>query len=369
MGVAGLATHDINRKPVGIGPFKVTEWQAGQFIAVEAVPTFFLGAPRSQTILFKIISDTNAVLAALSTGDADAVTEDALSEFSGPDLDRMEQQRLIKAYYTPSATWEHIDLNLDNQHLKDVRVRRAIAFAINRQLIVDKVLNGKTQVIHSWAPAWSWWYNPGVTRYDYSPAKAKDLLAQAGYTAGSDGILQKDGAKLSLKYQTTANNKTRELVTQIVQSNLKDVGIDARLEYIPASQYFSGGQNPGPLVARTFELGEFAWVSGDDPAGTQNLYHTSSIPSSANSFVGSNYAGFRNTRNDQLLHDTENSLDQAVRTTMYAEQEQLFADQVPVVPLYARSNVTAITRGLQNFRPTPTNTPPTWNSYDWFIQG
>src|SRR5687768_18463093 len=90
----------------------------------------------------------------------------------------------------------------DNAHLRDARVRKAIAHAVNRQLMVDRVLNAKTQVIHSWAPSWRWDYNSDVVRYDFNPQKAKDLLREAGYTAGSDGILRKDGQKLSLKYYT-----------------------------------------------------------------------------------------------------------------------------------------------------------------------
>ena len=367
VGAAELGKHEINRKPLGIGPFKVTEWAEGQYIALDAVPTFFLGAPKIQQVIVKIVTDTNAILAQLATGEIDVVTEDALSEFAAPELDKIASQKVVRAFYTPGATWEHVDLNLDNEHLANLSVRKAIAHAINRQQLVDKVLNGKTKVIHSWAPEWRWDFFPDIPKYDYSPDKAKALLKEAGYAPGPDGILAKGGKKLSLKYGTTAGNQARLLVTQLVQADLKAVGIEINLEYVPSSEWFASGENPGPLWGRRFELGEYAWVGGDDPLGAKNLYSTNGIPSKTNSYVGQNFPGWSNPRNDELLNESENTLDQARRVELYYEQQKIWAEAVPVITLYARANVTAAKRTIANFKPTPTNTPPTWNIYEWDI--
>lgn len=367
VGVAGLAQHPISRAPLGVGPFRVTEWVAGQYIATAAVPTYFLGAPRSPGIVFNVVPDTNAIIAKLATGEADVVTEDALTEFNAPDLARFEQQRLIRAYFTPSATWEHVDMNLDNPHLADQRVRRAIAHAINRQRIVDQVFNGKNTVIHSYAPAWRWDYSADVTKYDYNPARARQLLEEAGYRRGADGIYAKDGRRLSLKYQTTAGNQPRLLVTQVAQQDLKEAGIEVQLDYVPSSEYFASGDNPGPLWGRRFELGQYAWVANDDPAPVESLYATSGIPKRENGFVGQNFPGISNPRLDELIKQADSSLNQAERVRLYAEVQKIWSDLVAVLPLYARANTTAVKRSLQNFRPTPTNTPPTWNSQDWYL--
>jgi peptide/nickel transport system substrate-binding protein len=114
-------------------------------------------------------------------------------------------------------------------------------------------------------------------------------------------------------------------------------------------------------------MGEYAWVGGDDPLGAKNLYSTGGIPAKDNAYVGQNFPGFKDARNDELLAESENTLDQARRVEVYAEQQKIWAEAVPVVTLYARANVTATKRSLQNFRPTPTNTPPTWNCYDWYL--
>jgi peptide/nickel transport system substrate-binding protein len=365
VGVAGLPQHPINRAPVGVGPFRFREWLPGQRIVADGMPSYFLGAPRLPSAIFRVTSDTNAIIAQLSTAETNLVTEDALNEFNAPDLDRLERQRSIVAHYTPSATWEHVDMNLDNVHLRDIRVRKAIFHAINRQAIVDRVLNGKTTVIHTWVPAWRWDYNPDVPKYEYSPQKARDLLREAGYTAGPDGIMTKGGQRLSLRYQTTAGNQMRLLCSQVVQAHLKEVGIEINLQYLPAAEFFAAGDNPGPLWGRNFDMGQYAWVAGDDPEGAKNIFSSSGIPSRENSYTGQNFTGWRNPRNDELLFQSENTLDQAARTQMLAEQQKLFAEDAPVITLFARANVTANSRGMQNLRPAPTNTPPTWNAHDW----
>jgi peptide/nickel transport system substrate-binding protein len=319
--------------------------------------------------VFKFITDTNATIANLAAGEVDVITHDALDEFRAPDLDRLVQQRRIQAYYVIGTSWEHVDLNTDNAHLKDVRVRKAMAHAINRQLIVDRVLNGKTQVIHSWSPAWRWDYNPQVTKYDFNPQRARELLREAGYTAGSDGILRKDGQKLSLKYYTVVGNQMRLLSSQIVQQNLKDVGIEIELVYAPIAELFAtAATNPGPLTARTFDMGQYAWSAPEDPATTRNLYHSATIPAAENNYAGQNYPGFREPINDDLLTRAAASLDQAQRTDWYAEQQRIWSDLLPVIPLFARANVNATKRSMQNYRPGPTSTvPATWNSYDWWL--
>jgi peptide/nickel transport system substrate-binding protein len=366
-GVASIAQHPISRAPIGVGPFRVQEWVAGQFMATAAVPSFFLGAPRSPGITFRFVPDTNAIIAQLATGEADVVTEDALTEFNAPDLLRLERDRAIRAHFVAGATWEHVDINLDNPMLSDIKVRQAIAHGVNRQGIVDSVFNGRSAVIHSYAPSWRWDYNSDVVRYDYNPQKARQLLEEAGYRRGPDGIYAKGNQKLSFKYQTTAGNQPRLLVSQVVQANLKEVGIDIQLDYVNSTEFFAAGDNPGPLWGRRFELGQYAWVGSDDPAPVASLYSTSGIPTAANGRVGQNFPGISNPRIDELVARADASIDQAERTTLYAEVQKIWAEILGVLPLYARSNVTAIKRSLQNFRPTPTNTPPTWNSWDWYL--
>lgn len=363
--VKDLSKSEYARKPVGMGAYKLKDWVAGQSITLEANPDFFLGAPKIKTVIFKIVPDTNAIIAQLQTGELDVVTEDALQLNNIPDYDRVAQAGVVKFYYTPAMVWEHVDMNNDNPILKDVNVRKAIAYAVDRKSIVDKVLYGKTQVINSWITPNHWAYSDAVTKYDYNPEKAKELLKEAGYTPGPDGILVKDGKPLKLKLQTTAQNKLRELTTQIIQQNLKAVGIAIDLDYLPAKNFFAT-DGKGPLSDGTYELGLYAWVAGDDPGGN-DLYLSKNIPTKENSYQGQNYPHWRNAKNDELLIKANAAFSEKERKPLYAEQQKIFSDELPTLPLYQRINIAAAKAKLQNFKPTPTMTPPTWNIQEWVL--
>ncbi len=363
-----LQASDYGRAPLGTGPYRVRQWVAGQAVILEPNPNYNLtpNKPAFSTVTIKIVADTNQLLAQVQTGQVQIVTSDATSLSQVPQLDQIGQAGLVKPYYIPSATWEHIDFNLSNPLFKDVRVRQAFAYAINRQQIVDKVLFGKTVVAHSWiTPNITQFYNSDVPKYAYDPAKATSMFAAAGYTPGSDGILTGPGGKMSFKYQTTAGNAYRQAVTQLVAADLKAVGVDAQLEYVPAQQYF-GPQ--GPLTLRTFAFGEYAWVSSADPGGI-SLYDTAGIPTQANGYTGQNYPGWSNPANDKLLEDANANkliaLDPAKRAVAYKAEQVLFAQQLPVIPLHVRLNITTAPVGLQNYKPSGTSLPETWNIQEW----
>ncbi len=363
-----IQASDFGRAPLGTGPYRVRQWVAGQAVILEPNPNYNLtpNKPALGTVTFKVIADTNQLLAQLQTGQIDMGTNDALSINQIPQLDSLATGGKLRPYYLPSTTWEHVDFNLSNPLFQDRRVRQAFAYAINRQQIVDKVLYGKTVVAHSWiTPNITQFYNPDVPKYAYSPDKARALFAAAGYTAGPDGILTGPGGKMSFKYNTTAGNVYRQAVTQLVAADLKSVGVDAQLEYIPAQQFF-GPQ--GPLTLRTFAFAEYAWISGADPGGL-SLYSTAGIPTQANGFTGQNNPGWSNPENDKLLQDANNvkeiALDPTKRAAAYKAEQVLFATELPVLPLHVRLDISAAPNGLKNYRPTGSSVPLTWNIQEW----
>ena len=371
-----IVSSDFARKPVGTGPYMVKEWTPGVSITLEANPNYNVQPekPRVKTLLFKIIADTNQLLAQLKTGDIDVGTSDALSLNQAPELDKLGASG-SKAYYTPAATWEHADFNLDRAVFQDVRVRQAIAYGINRKDIVDKVLFGKSVQMDTWVVPLSpfsmmndnmksYLTKFPITKYDYNPDKAKQLLDQAGWTVGGDGVRAKGGQRLAFKWSTTAANKQREAVTQIVQQNLKAIGMDVTLEYIPAQQFFA---DDGTVYHRLGDVMEFAWVGDVDPGGYE-LMHSSQIPSEGNNFSGQNIPGWKNAKNDELIKKAVNSISDKEREPAYAEQQSIWSQEVPQIALFVRPNISAAKVGLSNFRPTNTNTPETWNAQEWFLK-
>lgn len=366
----------IVRKPVYAGAYTVKEWQPGASITLEANKDYYLGAPKTKTIIFKIIADTNTMLAQARAGQVDVITEDALGLDQTPELDKLEAETDMKPIYTPSATWEHIDLNLRDPKdltkphpiLGDLKVRQAIAHAVDKEKITKQILYGKTKPLSTFIfpPSWAAAADADITVYKFDQAKAKSLLDEAGWKVGADGVREKGGAKLELKLQTTSGNKMREQTTQVMAADLKAVGFKINLDLLPAAKYFAT-RGEGPLSSGTFDLGLYAWVGGEDPSGNRTLYGCEeiAIPTKANNFSGQNYPGWCNQEASKLLIDASNKLTQAERKPLYVQAQKIWTSELPVLPLYQRLNQTVVKKALSPFSPAPTNTPPTWNAHLW----
>ncbi len=363
---ADAKANPLVNKPIGAGAYKFVE-KTNERIVLQANPDYFQGAPKTKSLIFSIIPDTQALLGRLQSGDVDVSTEDAHQINQFDDLEALKN-RGVTPHYTPAATWEHIDLNLSVPALQDKRIRQALMYGIDRGLITKEVLRGQTKPLNSWITPGNWAYSEeGLNPYPYNPEKAAQLLDQAGAKLNEEtGIREYKGQPLSLELMTTAGNELRAQTTQIIYQNLTDIGVQVRLSYLPADIYF-GDPPEAPLAGRKFQMGLYAWVSGDDPGGYE-LYHSDQIPTKENNYEGQNYPGFKNQRNDELLFQANRrEISQAKRKPLYAEQQKIWNEELPVLPLYQRVNIATAARGLQNFRPAPTNTPPTWNAHEWVL--
>jgi peptide/nickel transport system substrate-binding protein len=343
-----ILESEFARNPQGGGPFRVVRWDSGSQIVLEQNPNYNLtDKPLLRRIVIRIIADTNQIIAQLRTGELDAATSDA---FPAPTevLNQVDALPTQKVEYVPARVWEHIDFNLDRPFFADKNVRKAIAHAINRQRIIDQVVLGRSIILHTFLPPASWasMQNPDfaqqwqsrypLTTYNYDVNRANQLLDQAGWVRGSDGIRAKGGVKLSFEYATTAGNRTREQITQLIAADLRAVGIEARLRYIPAAQYFG---DDGYLARRQHDFAQYAWILGVDPGNSCTLYHSEFIPSADNAYSGSNYPGYRNAEYDRLCNAVNNEIDRTKRAPILAQLQQIWSDDLPAIPLYPRLNI------------------------------
>src|SRR5207247_10318984 len=160
----------------------------------------------------------------------EAIVTSGISFGQSTQLDKQAGGR-FKVLFEPGLIWEHIDLNFDNPLLQDVRVRRALAHGINRDAISQQLFEGKQPVYHTYLPPRHPGYTDAVQKYTVDPARARALLQEAGFTPGSDGILRNAAAhRLPLEPNTTAGNRVREQVEQIIQQNLKEIGIEITIQ-------------------------------------------------------------------------------------------------------------------------------------------
>ncbi|MCH9019505.1 MAG: peptide ABC transporter substrate-binding protein [Proteobacteria bacterium] len=330
------------------GPYRITEVVSGSHVVLEPNPTWWGDAPHFKRIVVRVIENTAALEANLLSGGIDYVAgELGFSIDQALSFERRHGDR-FNILYKPGLIYEHIDLNLDNPMLEDRRVRRALLYALDRESLVAQLFGGKQPVAHSNVNPLDWVYSDEVPTYAYDPAKAAALLDEAGWTEMRDGIRHNAaGERLTLRLMTTAGNKVRELVEQVLQSQWKKVGVEITIKNEPARVFF--GQT---VTRREFPaLAMYAWLSSPESVPRSTL-HSAMIPTEENNWSGQNNPGFVNAEMDALIEKTEVELDREVRRGYWRRMQQIYAEELPVLPLYFRADPYILPPWLTGIEPT-----------------
>lgn len=348
------------RAPVGNGPYKFKEWVPGSHITLEAYDKYPGGRPKVRSLTFRFVLDSVVLTANQIAGTVDA------TEINNFGIDQMvdieKRNPGVATHYTEALIWERIEFNLDNEWLKDRRVRQAIAHAIDREAIVKALFEGKQPVAHSWLPPRHPGYNANVRKYTYDPARARQLLVEAGFTPGPDGILRdRAGKRFEMTFMTTAGNAPREQGQQIIKEQLKAVGIDIRIDNVPASVFF------GRYVPRRQWPHLAEWATLFTPETLPYAYfHSGQIPSAQNNWEGFNRSGWRHAENDTLVQQINEELDEAKRIQMLKRQQDLYVDDLPSLPFYFRLHLTTSVKTLRHVKPVGLGGfYINWNSQEW----
>jgi peptide/nickel transport system substrate-binding protein len=342
-------TYDTNSTNPGLafGPFRIVELVPGNRIVLEQNPTWTGEKPHFKRLVIKIIENTAALEANLLSGNVDYILgELGLSLDQALAFEKRHKDK-YNVIYKPALIYEHIDINLDNPLLKDRRVRQAILMAIDRKAISDKLFEGKQPVAHGGISPLDPMYSPDTRQYAYDPAAAKKLLDEAGYATIRNGFRTNEaGERFSIEIGTSAGNKIREQVAQVIQSQLRQVGIELRLKAEPPRIFFEG------LGKRTFNaLALYAWVTR--PQGVpRSTLHSDEIPTAKNGWSGQNYPGYANPAMDKALDAAERELDEAKRRILFADIQRIGAEDLPVPPMFFRVDPFVIPKALKGVRPT-----------------
>ena len=350
------------RATVGDGRYRLVEWRKGSSLTVEAVPNHpVFGTPAIKRVTWRFIPDTNALVATMLSGAIDAISTIGISFDQAVQLERLGAGR-FKVFFEPGLVWEHIDFNLDNRFLRDIRVRRAIVHAVNREAIVQQLFQGRQSVSHTYLPPRHPGYTDRVDRYPHAPARARQLLKEAGYFPDRDGILRDAaGNRLVLELNTTAGNRLREQIAQIIQADLRRVGIGLTIKNYPARVLLGDVTNkrafPGLVM--------YAWILSPT-SDCDSLYTSDGIPRERNSWSGQNYPGYSNPTMDARCKAASREIDEGKRNTLLNETAVIFSRDLPAMPLYVRAQVAAAKTGLHNFVAVQlTGTYETWNVHRW----
>jgi peptide/nickel transport system substrate-binding protein len=341
---------------LAFGPYKITELVPGNRIVLEQNPTWIGEKPHFKRLVVKIIENTAALEANLLSGNVDYVLgELGLSLDQALAFEKRHKDKYV-VIYKPALIYEHIDVNLDNPLLKDKRVRQALLMAIDRKAINDKLFEGKQPVADSDISPLDPMFSKAARHYDYDPATAKKLLDEAGFANIRNGFrVNAAGERFSIEITTTAGNRIREQVAQVIQSQLRQVGIDLRVKAEPP-RIFSESLNRRNFPA----LAMYAWVSR--PQGVpRTTLHSQEIPTAQNGWSGQNYPAYSNPAMDAALDAAERELDREKRLGYFAEIQRLYAEDLPVLPMFYRVDPFVIPKPLKGVRPTGTlNSSTLW---------
>ncbi len=378
------------------GPFKVRRWVSNSSIELERNPNFTAIVPQGgadkyvQRVVYRIIQNTNSLLVAILGGGIDATSTVGIS------ADQARSRQLTSRaagrfdiWAIPGAIWEHIDINkftnvqrVRDLTLDDKRTRQALLHAINREAWVQAFFDGTEPVSHTWVAPTNPLFNPNVRKYEYNPARARELLAQVGWRPGPDGILQRtvDGrtVRFELDWVTTAGQAIRERTQQLFIEQWRQVGIAVRTNNAPSAVVFADD-----FIQRAEEgkwlMFMFAWVSSLAEDGSlfqfKNLNTgAQQVPSKENNYAGQNIGNWRNDEFDRLTSQAVLEFDEARRKQLFARAQEIWAEELPALPLRFRSNFLVVRNGLVNYVASTYsggNGYPGWNAWEigWASRG
>jgi peptide/nickel transport system substrate-binding protein len=345
------------------GPYRMTHMQRGARVVYERNPHWQGKRPEFDRIVVRTIANTAAMEANLLSGNIDMIAGE-----SGISLDQalaLERRRGddFQFRYQPGLFYEHIEFNLDDPIVGDRRVRRALAYGANRRAISEQLFAGKQPVaLHNVNPR-DRVFTDDVRHYPHDPEKARALLDAAGWDELRDGVRHNDaGAPLRVTIMTTAGNRTRELVQQVLQSDWAEIGVELQIVNEPPRVFF--GQT---VSGREFDqMAMFAWLSSPQSVPRSTL-HSSMIPTEEAPHAGQNFTGYSNDRVDTLLDRIETELDPGRRTELWHELLRIYARDLPSLPLYWRAQPFVLPQWLAGVEPTGHQYPTTFWVEDWRV--
>ncbi|BBK40597.1 diguanylate phosphodiesterase [Allostella vacuolata] len=345
------------------GPYRIVEVATGSHIALERNPHWYGPKPHFRRIVVRAIENTAALEANLLSGAVDYVAgELGLSLDQAMAFEARHRDRYT-VLYKPGLVYEHMDVNLDNPILADRRVREALLLAIDREKLTRTLFGGRQPVARGAIHPLDWVHAEDLPAYAFDPKAAGALLDAAGWPRKGTGIRQNaSGERLTIELMTTAGNRGRELVQQVLQSQWRQVGIEVKLRNEPPRVFF------GETVSkRRFSgLALFAWLSAPEGVPRTTL-HSESIPGPANNFSGQNYPGYANAEMDGLIEKIEVELDRERRRKLWHAQQHLYARDLPALPLFFRADPFVLPKWLTGVEPTGHQYPTTLWVENWGV--
>ena len=324
------APSEFLRRPVGTGPFRFQEAMSGDHFTVVANEAYHEGRPSLDAVAFRIVPNLNTQIAQAKAGELDVILLDP------PQLDAVKDVPHLEVSTAPVPQYHFVALNNQHPAFADRRVRQALAYGLDRSLIIDKVLQDKAELATGpIAPIIRWAYNPNVKKYPFDPERAKALLSEAGWKPGAGGVLHKDGKPLAFTLLLDKGNPTREQIGTIAQQYWKRLGLDVKLEF--------GEWNTVIQRYRQWKYDAHLnwWFTAPDP----DLFPYYSQGGSNNRFQ------YANPEVDRILREARAERDERKAARLYGRAQALIVEDQPAVFLYYPFEIRAIHKRVRGFAP------------------
>jgi peptide/nickel transport system substrate-binding protein len=317
---------EMSRNPIGSGPFRFVSAEPDKEVVVERNDTYWGVKTKLKRVRFAVIPDATTRALELRKGSADI----AVSSLTGDMVLALERESNLEVLHAPGTVLGYLAFNTRDPVLKDVRVRQAMAYAVDRATIIHYLLRDFARPAYSLLPPESWAYNGDVPRYDYNPERARQLLDQAGYRAVN-------GVRFHLTMKTSTDESPR-LVAAVLQQQLRQVGIALDIRTFEFATFLSD------VIRGNYQLHTLRWVGGnEDPDIFEYVFHSAKF-----SPKGGNRTFYANPRVDALIDQARAEPDQNTRKQIYAEIQRIMADDLPYINLWYYENVMVHTRRVRN---------------------
>jgi peptide/nickel transport system substrate-binding protein len=317
--------------PVGSGPFRFVSAEQDKDVVLERNDNYWGTKARLARIRFTVVPDTTTRALELRKGSADI----AINALTSDMVLALEREPQLQVERAPGTVLSYLAFNLRDPILGDVRVRTAIACAIERKPLLEYIWRGFAQPATSVLPPQSWAYNPDATAYPYDPEKARRILDAAGYRPVN-------GIRFHLTMKTSTEESTR-LLAAVLQQQLRDVGIALEIRTFEFATFFAD------VTSGAFQLYSLRWIGGnEDPDIFEYAFHSDKFPPH-----GANRGFYRNPRVDSLIDQARRESDQNVRKQLYNEIQEVLAEDVPYINLWFFDNVLVHSRRVRNISLNP----------------
>ncbi len=322
---------EMSAHPIGSGPFKFVSAESDKEVILERNDNYWGEKPKLTRLRFAIVPDATTRALELRKGSADA----EINELTPDMVLTLEQDPSLAVERAPGTVLAYLAFNLRDPILQDVRVRQAIAYALDRRPMIEYLWRGEAQPARSILPQQSWAFDGQVPSYNHDPGKARELLDAAGYR-------EVNGVRFHITMKTSTDENTR-LMVAVIQQQLREVGIALDIRSFEFATFFAD------VTHGAFQLYGLRWIGGnEDPDIFEYAFHTAKFPPN-----GANRGYYSNPRLDALIDQARREVDPKVRKPIYAEVQRILAVELPYIDLWYLDNVLVHNKRVRNLQLNP----------------